>query len=141
MIPIVFINCHQYPFIDEIIQGRKVYETRTRNTLAGLLGKTVLIAETGRGKPTVRCIATIRTPLQVTSAKQFEKYRTSTRIEKGSEYDWTDKTRVKYLYKLENVRSFGEFVPENGKRHGRVWMEYNGQDIPGIEPVGIHRQE
>lgn len=128
MIPIVFINCRQYPFLNEIIQGRKIYETRTRNTLTGLLGKKVLLAETGHGKPIVKCSATISTLLTVTSARQFEKYRTSTRIEEGSEYDWTDETRIKYLYKLENVRSFDEFVPENGKRHGRVWMEYNGQE-------------
>ena len=129
MIPIVFINCRQYPFIDEIIQGSKQYETRTWNTLKGLLGKKVLLAETGHGKPVVRCSAVIRTLLTVTTEEEFEKHRSSTRIEKSSAYDWTDKTQVKYLYELENVRSFEPFVPENGKIHGRVWMEYNGGEM------------
>ena len=129
MVPIVFINCRQYPFIDEIIQGSKQYETRTRNTLAGLLGKKVLLAETGNGKSIVKCSAVIRTYIKVTSAEQFEQMRTRTQIDKGSAYDWTEGTQVKYLYELANVRSFGSFVPKEGKRHGRVWMEYNGREV------------
>ena len=79
MIPVVFINCHQYPFIDRIIDGSKKYETRTQ-------------------------------------------------IEKNSVYDWTDKNAVKYLYELENIQRVPKFIPGEGKRHGRVWMEYNGRE-------------
>ena len=37
MLPIIFINCAAAPFIDDIIDGRKTYETRTRDTLRYML--------------------------------------------------------------------------------------------------------
>ena len=63
MIPVLFINCLRERFVDWIIGGLKLYETRTRNTLKKLLdtylGERILIAETGRGDPLVRCSAVI----------------------------------------------------------------------------------
>jgi len=123
MTPVVFINCNQHPFINDIINGYKQYETRTRNTLKSLVNKPVLIAETGNGKPVVKCSAIIRTPIKITSSTNFEQYRIRTRIKKGSAYDWNDSTKVKWLYPLENVESVPEFIPTEGIRHGRVWME------------------
>ena len=61
---IVFINCDLFPFISWIISGKKLFETRNRNTLKSLIGKTVFLAETGKGKrPVIRCIATIESKL------------------------------------------------------------------------------
>ena len=63
MIPVLFINCSGEPFVDWIIDGLKQFETRTRNTLKTLLswalGRRILIAETGHGRPLVRCSAVI----------------------------------------------------------------------------------
>ena len=63
MIPVIFINCSDQPYVDAIMNGTKTYETRTRNTLKALLcwalGERVLIAETGKGAPVVRCSAVI----------------------------------------------------------------------------------
>ena len=63
MTPVIFINTTSSPFVDDIIDGRKTYETRTRNTLKSLLtwalGERILIAETGHGDPVVRCSAVI----------------------------------------------------------------------------------
>ena len=57
--PVVFINCKLYPFIDLILSCIKVYETRNKNTLKQLAGKRVLLCETGHGEKVVRGSAVI----------------------------------------------------------------------------------
>ena len=120
---IVFINCRLFPFISWIISGLKVYETRNKNTLKSLIGKTVYLAETGKGKkPVVRCMATIDSVIIVQDLKTYNKYRKQTKVKKGSLYDFIP-GKKKYLYKLSNVQSVAPFIPENGIRHGYTWME------------------
>ena len=123
MTPIVFINTKEIPFVDLIITGDKLFETRNRNTLGGLVGRRVLIAETGHGKPIARCYATLCTPTLVYEKEWWEWFRDSTCIPKGSKYDWNDQTKRKVLYSLDDVVAIYPFNPPNGKRHGRVWME------------------
>ena len=125
MIPVVFINCSKYPFLVWIMEGLKIYETRTRNTLKQLVGQTVYLAETGRGKPVIKCYAKITEVYEVRTRKEYNSLRALTRIVRGSDYDWKRETKVKYFYKLENVQPVPEFIPPEGIRHGRVWMEYN----------------
>lgn len=128
MIPVLFINCRSVPYVDRIIDRSKVYETRSRNTLDCLVGKRVLIAETGRGRSVIRCAATVRKVFPVTSRFEFDMFRTYTAVPEGDPYDWTEKTTVKWLYELSDVRPVPvPFHPEGGPRHGRVWMEYTGK--------------
>ena len=126
MTPILYINCTDVPYVDEIIAHRKRYETRSRNTLRRLAGKRVLIAETGNGQPLVRCSAYIGTkPIKITSGDDWEWYRSAHRVPKGSAYDWTPGTDVKWLYELIDVRPVKPFYPVTGIRHGRVWAEFD----------------
>lgn len=129
MTPIVFINCRSVPYVDRIMDGRKVYETRSRNTLAALVGKRVLIAETGRGRSVVRCATTIRKAFSLTHSVAFDLFRPYTSVPENGVHDWNDRTRIKWLYELADVRPVLPFHPENGTRHGRTWMEYEGVSI------------
>lgn len=125
MLPIIFINCRKRPFLDQILLGDKRYETRTRNMLGRFLGERVLLAETGNGRPVVRCSAVITEVHAVYTQECWEKFRSSARIPKGSEYDWKPETKVKWLYKLDGVVACYPFTPPESIRHGRVWMEYS----------------
>ena len=125
MLPFIFINCAAAPFIDDIIDGRKTYETRTRDTLRQFVGRRVLLAETGNGRPVVRCSAVITCAVPVDDRATWRKMRRSTRVPSGSRYDWQPGTRRKWLYGLSGVVACWPFVAPEGVRHGRVWMEYN----------------
>ena len=130
MIPVLFINCSREPFVDWIIGGLKQFETRTRNTLKTLLswalGERILIAETGHGRPLVRCSAVIDQVVAVYTREKWEEYLQSTWVQVGSQYDWQPNTKVKYLYHLSDVRPIAEpfRLPQSCRRHGRVWAEY-----------------
>lgn len=129
MIPIVYINCSSAPFVDYIMTRSKVFETRSRNTLKTLTGKRILIAETGNGhKSIVRCSARIRSAFPITSQYEWDLFRDYTKVYPGSPFDWSDKTRCKWLYELEDIQPVPPFHPVDGIRHGRVWMEYNGRE-------------
>lgn len=130
MIPVLFINCLRERFVDWIIGGLKLYETRTRNTLKKLLdtylGRRILIAETGRGDPLVRCSAVIDKAVAVYDRATWEDYLQFTWIPVGSDYDWKDGTKVKWLYHLTDVQPIAKpfRLPKSCRRHGRVWAEY-----------------
>ena len=126
MTPIVFINCSSAPFMDDIITGRKVYETRSRDMLRGLVGRRVYLAETGKGKPVIRCSAKITRALRVILPDAWEQFRSATCVPVGTAYDWKPDTYCKWLYELDHVQPVpSPFTPPEGVRHGRVWMEYN----------------
>ena len=129
MTPVIFINCKEYPFIDQIISGRKWYETRTKDTLSRFAGQRVYLAETGKGHPVVKCSAVLHSPIKVVTAKEWEfLYRNLSAIPNGCKYDWQPITTAKYCYYIDSIRPIQPaFVPE-GKRHGRVWMEWEGGD-------------
>lgn len=125
MTPIVFINTKDIPFVDMIITEQKLFETRNRNTLGGLVGRRVLLAETGHGKPIVRCATTIARATRIDAKEWWDfMFRESSCIPKGSKYDWNEKTKYKWLYTFGYVEPLNPFNPPEGKRHGRVWMEY-----------------
>ena len=127
MVPIVYINCSLFPFVAWIMAGKKLYETRNRNTLKALIGKRVYIAITGGKKAVVACSATIESLTIVESKKAFNSFRKQTMIQSGSLFDWKPETKKKYLYKLSNVVPVVAFpVPENVVRHGRVYCEMKG---------------
>ena len=124
MTPIVFINCKEVPFIDQIIAGQKSWETRNRNTLGRLVGKRVFLAETGNGNPVVRCEAEICKPIKIINPGIWDELRETTCIPVGSKYDWQPDTAHKVIYFVRKVKRVRRFTPPEGIRHGRVWMEY-----------------
>ena len=126
MIPVVFINCAEQPYLNDILSGRKQYETRSRDMLAQLVGRRVLLAETGNGRPIVRASAIIRTKTAARSRLEWALFRSGHCVPEGSRYDWGPGARVKYLYRLIDVQPVSPFIPPEGVRHGRVWMEYEG---------------
>lgn len=129
MTPIVYINCKEQPFLDRILSGVKKYETRNRNTLGRHLGERVLLAETGHGKPIIRASAVIGSVHSVMTAERYERYRHHLGIDPLSRYDWKDDTQVKWLYQLSDVRPVEPFLmPDDCRRHGRVWAEYYGEE-------------
>ena len=127
MIPIIFINSASVPFVDLIMSGKKIYETRSRNVLRFLFdtGSPFLIAETGKGKPVVKCSARIRSITVIYTEEEWHTLRTWHTVPIGSAYDWKPSTKKKVLYELEDIRPVSvPFTPSEGKRHGRTWMEY-----------------
>jgi hypothetical protein len=97
---VLFINCKLFPFISWIVAGLKLYETRNRNTLKNIIGKRIYIAETGKNRrPIIRCLASICNPIVINSIKNFNRYRSQTKIKKGSCFDFIP-GRKKYLYPL-----------------------------------------
>lgn len=125
MTPVLFINCSRFPFVDQIMAKEKLFETRNKDTLRNLVGKRVLIAETGdHTRPLVRCSAFVEYAYPVYTRAEWDVYRKWTRVEVGSSFDWTPDTIVKWIYRLTDVRPVDPFNPPEGIRHGRVWMEY-----------------
>ena len=126
ILPVVFINCRKYPFCDSILNGFKKYETRTRNTLHDLVGKTCLFCETGHGKPKTRFYARIDYVTRIDSAEVFEQYRNDCDIIPGSEFDWKPGTSCKYLYHPSDITGEDAYPITFSKeqRHGRTWAEY-----------------
>ena len=125
MTPIVFINCDNVPYVDMIISGKKKCETRNRNTLGALVGHKVLIAETRHGKkPKIRCSAVICSPAEILDKATWNEFRDATCVPEESCHDWHDKTKQKLMYYLLDVSPVSDMPWVEGKRHGRVWMEY-----------------
>lgn len=126
MIPIVFINCKKIHFIRKILNHQKLFETRTRNMLGRFLGERIALAKTGVGlHPMIMGYATIDEIISVSTFSQWEVYRKYTCIPYGSDYDWKDTTKVKWLYHLTDIEECEPFIPKLGRRHGRVWAEYD----------------
>lgn len=129
MLPVLFINSRSVPYVNMIISGLKTIETRSRNTLRALVGCTVIIAETGSAfsRPVVRCSARIARAVPCYDADEWNRLRHLHQVPEGSQHDWQPGTTVKWLYYLEDVKEFYEpYYLQEGRRHGRVWMEYNG---------------
>lgn len=132
MIPVLFINCDSSRYVSQIIEGSKRYETRNRRMLDQLIGKWVLIAESGKGrKPMVRAKAYIgHNVIRIESADDWEWFRSSHRVPVGGVHDWKPDTKVKYLYELLHAEPVGMFIPRLGERHGRVWAELDEKNLP-----------
>ena len=124
MTPVIFINCTVEPYVDDIMGGLKQYETRSRNTLGRFLGERVLLAETGHGRPLVKCSAVIAEIISVHTREAWEEYLEQTWVPVGSEHDWKPNTKVKWLYRLSDVKPVVPFrLGSDCRRHGRVWAE------------------
>ena len=72
--------------------------------------------------------ARIRSITTIYTAEAWQTYRKFHCVPEGSEYDWQPDTKKKVLYELYDVFPIADpFIPAEGKRHGRTWMEYNGK--------------
>lgn len=125
MMPVLFINSKDVPYVDLIGHGRKTIETRSRDTLRRFGHSWVLIAETGSGKPVVKLLAYISKGFPVHSRKEWNGLRSAHLVPSGSRYDWSASTAVKWLYPLFYVSVLPHpfTLPADSKRHGRVWAE------------------
>lgn len=123
---VVWINSSTAPFLPDIMDRLKPYETRSRNMLGGLVGRRVIFAESSRGKRLARCSAVIRSVRAVYSWEEWDALRPLHRVPVGNKYDWRPGTRVKYLYEITNLRRLRPFrVPTTGTPHGRTCFEYD----------------
>ena len=122
---VIFINCSKYPFIDWIMHRKKLFETRNIDTLKMFVGCRVLLAETGKGKPVVKCAAVIDDSMKVNSRETWKAVQKLCCIKRGSCYDMKPGTKQKYLYHLTDVQPVPVpfTLPETAVRHGRVWAE------------------
>lgn len=117
----MYVNCSKTPFVDLMAARLKPWETRPRNTLGPLVGKRVDIIETGKGKPTIKATATVRSSTivsydDVTMRKAACIYGTDYDIKPG---------QTKVFYELVNVRKVKpRRVPTDHINHGRAYTEF-----------------
>ena len=127
MIPVIGINSSSAPFMYDIGRRSKTLETRNKRTLHRFIGCRVILAETKQGSYLAMYTAVIRSVHEIRSREQWDALRPLHRVPAGSTYDWTPETSIKYAYEIANLRHLRPFRIPEGKRHGRVWMEYDGQ--------------
>lgn len=117
-----YINTARAPFTAQIFSGAKLYETRTRNMLRSLIGKTVHIIETGRGKPMIVGRATISGAELVPYSNQEKRHQAQII---GTSYD-IKPDGAKWFYKLDNVeRLTPSTLPVTRENHGRSWASWD----------------
>lgn len=114
----VYINCHFAPFIDWILWGMKLYETRTRRVLHPLIGQRVFLIQTG----------THRQPMIIGSAKitgaelvhYGDREKCCQALISATPYAIRPGC-AKWFYRLEDVERLPEPIPapDTRKNHGR----------------------
>lgn len=137
MIPVIGINSSSAPFMSDIGARRKTLETRSKNTLGCFIGQRVYLAETMRGGYTAMYSAVIRSARRVETAEEWEALRPLHRVPAGNRYDWKPETRCKWVYELSGIRRLRPFRVPEGRRHGRVWMEYAGTTPRPAAPMTL----
>ncbi len=111
------------PYAQNIVDGRKTIETRSRNMLSSLVGEHVAIVETKSGTTPLVVGFVDVVKLWFCPAFLFEMYRDETMIPVGSKYDTNGKG--KWFYFLANPEKCNPFpLPANAIRHGRSWCEF-----------------
>jgi len=92
------INSKTVPYADLIIDGRKLYETRNKDTLRPYVGRSVAIVRTGKGKAQAIGTVTIGEPIIVTQ-EQFRAMQHLHLVPEGDKFD-IKPGGVKYLYPI-----------------------------------------
>ena len=120
MIKGIFVNEDEYPYARWIVEGRKWFETRSRNMLKNLAYERIAIVRTKRGEP----------PMVVGYAFMWGYgyedrpwlYRELTMIPEGSKHD----TRSgRWFYGLAHAEKCEPYpLHANAIRHGRSWCEW-----------------
>ena len=117
----IYINCSRYPFIDQILSGRKIYETRARDSLRSACGHWVYLIETGKGSPMVKGVAFLQRGRRVPFSDSF---RRGLAMITGTTYD-VQPGRDKVFYRLLDVQPVSPFpVPACRINHGRSYTEF-----------------
>lgn len=102
------INDKTQPFTEQILDGIKTEETRKAHSLDSLIGKTVGIIRTGKGKAVIVGICEIAGCREYRNEKEWRAAYTAHRVAEGSKYDFSG---FKVGYVLRNVRRLEKPVP------------------------------
>lgn len=109
----------------EIVNGKKPWETRTKDMLGDLVGWRVNIIRTGNGKPMVVGSADVVAKFR-THARYLDDNRDKTLIPVGSKYYRRNSENwFVWVYVLENAVPCEPYpLPASAIRHGRSWCEF-----------------
>ena len=100
------INDKQQEFTKQILAGMKTEETRETHSLDSLIGKTVGIIRTGKGKAMIVGICKVSGYKEYHTEAEFDAAYSRHLVRKGSRYDFAhSKTGYKVGYVLEDVVS------------------------------------
>lgn len=122
------------PYALAIAKALKPLETRSRDMLRGLVGQTVAIIRTRRGKrPTVLGYAKIERSFFCPAGAEWEALREQTLIPPGSRYDAVGRGRWCYVMSSAREDASPYPLPDNAVRHGRSWCEFDLDDIRPID--------
>lgn len=102
------INDKEQAFTEQILAGLKTEETRKTHSLDSLIGKTVAIIRTGRGKAVIVGTCTIDGFTEYRNGEDWSAAYNRHRVERGSKYDFTG---FKVGYVLRNVQKLSDPVP------------------------------
>lgn len=102
------INDKEQAFTEMILAGLKTEETRKSHSLDSLIGKTVAIVRTGRGKAVIVGTCTIDGFTEYRNEEDWSAAYNRHRVERGSKYDFTG---FKVGYILRDVERLAEPVP------------------------------
>ena len=125
----IFINeDNGLAFAHWIAERKKLYETRTKNTLLPCVGERVALCSTRHGKaPEIVGYADIVNYFFCNSYL-FEMYRAETMIPKDSKYNkfgTRDGIPGKWFYEMANAETCKPHpLPSSAIRHGRSWCEF-----------------
>ena len=119
----IFINCDDAPFVDQILQGAKLYETRTRDTLAPCVNCWIDLIETHHDKAPI-----IRGRAFIERSQRVEYDDIQARIDAkilGTPYDIKPGCS-KIFYKITDAQAYPLPVqlPRERENHGRSWTRY-----------------
>lgn len=98
------INCKHQDFIDQILGGYKLIETRDTCSLRPYIGQRVGLIETGKGAATLRGYATITGYVLYSSEADFRGAQDLHQVKPGSKYD-IPVGGCKYGFFLEDVEA------------------------------------
>lgn len=113
-----------------IVEGRKMIETRTRNTLKALAGERVAIIRTMAGRnPAVVGYATMGNGIKV-DGETFETLRPLHLIPPGSKFDHTGNGKWCYPI-ISHYECIAYPLPEH-KNHGRSYCEFTPRTAEGF---------
>jgi len=91
-------------YADEIVDGKKKYETRNTDSLRAYVGQRIAIVRTGEGTAKAIGEVTLGEPLKVNES-EFRKMQDQHLVPEGSQFDVAP-GGVKYLYPVENPIRF-----------------------------------
>lgn len=92
------INSKGLPYADLIIDGRKLYETRNKDTLRPYVGRRVAIVRTGTGKAQAIGTVAVGEPI-IVAEEQFRQLQSLHLVPAGDKFD-IQPGGVKYLYPM-----------------------------------------